>query len=716
MKKLISWIAIFFVLAPNLPIEIVFGDLEVNTFKIKNLDAGSYALNPGDTFSVDMHAYNTLSGAISNVVAKLSFGNNAGFSYTGNDERTRINGEVVTNPIPVSAYDTSAGFSYPITDATHTQIPGGVLFDMSRASNGYVGFSVSPNITTYENSITAGFEAQAEDGAPLIGETVSRVIYANVKPHVTDYYFEKADASSPTNQVQGDRAEMVNFVANVKDYNGCANIGSGTVTANLSALGLSDEEALSYVSCGSDGKTALFKKTGITTTADLGDKTIDSDTVLAKDVDGNKNDPSDPYFSKEDKKAPYVLTIVPPAAPTVVIGSVSNLFVGGPSKQTATVSFSGSQTGETKVTIGGDGNCASGAILQDWSASGSYTAYDTATIDIPAASLADGTNTIFVCERNSAGKIGNASVVLSKDVVAPTISHLAITPASVILNDSKVSYRCDEDGTYQVELGGSSLGGGTLIGSGNVAAGVAVNQTVANGVLANGVNPIAMYCIDKAANLSSMSGSISKAPPTPSMAGMTVTLADNDIDYDGLDGRDFSVTWATNPANGFNYFESYRVFILPSTASFDSANQQFTGVATDSASGTWTGMASVKKDALGNALVSGEYYKACVAIMGTSGMLGGEACSAPALVTADVVAHPIVNSARFTSDTNLELTTNATLDTNLSTQSGALVAVTVGGVTFSGTNVSSVKGSIINVTIPSLGGNLAATGNDLLVS
>lgn len=71
-------------------------------------------------------------------------------------------------------------------------------------------------------------------------------------------------------------------------------------------------------------------------------------------------------------------------------------------------------------------------------------------------------------------------------------------------------------------------------------------------------------------------------------------------------------------------------------------------------------------------------------------------------------------SAKFTSDTNLEITTDATLDTTLSNHSGALISFVKGGSTLYPTSVASVSGTKINLTIPSLG-SISATGSTLIV-
>lgn len=78
------------------------------------------------------------------------------------------------------------------------------------------------------------------------------------------------------------------------------------------------------------------------------------------------------------------------------------------------------------------------------------------------------------------------------------------------------------------------------------------------------------------------------------------------------------------------------------------------------------------------------------------------------------MSHPSVLSARFTSDTNLELTTDATLDTAPLSHSGSLISFVVGSTTYTGVTIASINGTKLNVTIPSLG-NPAATGTGLLV-
>ena len=100
--------------------------------------------------------------------------------------------------------------------------------------------------------------------------------------------------------------------------------------------------------------------------------------------------------------------------------------------------------------------------------------------------------------------------------------------------------------------------------------------------------------------------------------------------------------------------------------------------------------------------------------MGTDGTYGTAGCSTVATLTADAVAHPVITSAQFTTDTNLELTTNATLDTATGSFSGGLITYKIGATTYTGETVTSINAKKLNITIPALG-NLGATGGTLII-
>lgn len=244
---------------------------------------------------------------------------------------------------------------------------------------------------------------------------------------------------------------------------------------------------------------------------------------------------------------------------------------------------------------------------------------------VAATSLADGANLVYACVRNSGGNIGSANVAITKDTTAPTISNNILSPANVVTNDPTVSFKCSENGIYQVEVGGNgTFGNGTLVGSGSATANSTNSQTIANALLALGANTIRYFCQDAASNVGSGSGTVTKTPPTPSMAGQTVSFSDGDTDHDGLDGRDLLFTWNNANAVGFSTFESYRIYLLPASTTFDSATQTRVALLTDKNLSSWTGSSTLTTDSLNSPLVSGANYKMCIVIMGSSGLLGTE--------------------------------------------------------------------------------------------
>ena len=308
----------------------VFADFGLTQFNVNNTTSSSYSFNPGATFSMDIATTNTLSSAITNAYIYVNFGNNNGFSYTGADERSRIYGSTITSPIPTSAYSTGAGIAYQITTSGTPSIAASQTFSFSRMSNNFNAFTVSPNISTYANNVTAWFAGTNASGSVVTGASSSAIFYANVRPHVTSYGFVDANTLQSISSVQGGGNQAFNLVLNVKDYNGCANISNGTVRANLSQLGLSTSEHLAYVSCNSDGKTAVFQETNITTLAATGSYTFNGSHFTATDADGNVNalTDSNTSFSSEDLNTNTTLTVTSASTPSVSILSVGNSIIG----------------------------------------------------------------------------------------------------------------------------------------------------------------------------------------------------------------------------------------------------------------------------------------------------------------------------------------------------------------------------------------------------
>lgn len=161
------------------------------------------------------------------------------------------------------------------------------------------------------------------------------------------------------------------------------------------------------------------------------------------------------------------------------------------------------------------------------------------------------------------GDIGSANTAITKDVVAPIVSLVSVTPASVITTDSSVSFQCNESGTYRVTM--NSLDSGYLATTAN-----ATNtMTLFNSNMSVGTNTITLYCQDAAGNIATNTTfSVSKTLPTPAMTTSGMTLVDNDVEWDGVDGRDLKVTWDSSIGSAFTGFDSYRIYILPTGSAF----------------------------------------------------------------------------------------------------------------------------------------------------
>ncbi len=77
------------------------GDLVISAITFRGNNVTSYAANPGTTFSIGATSSNNLAESIQSVFLQINFGNNAGFAYQGVDQRSRIGGASINNPIPI---------------------------------------------------------------------------------------------------------------------------------------------------------------------------------------------------------------------------------------------------------------------------------------------------------------------------------------------------------------------------------------------------------------------------------------------------------------------------------------------------------------------------------------------------------------------------------------------------------------------------------------
>lgn len=87
----------------------------------------------------------------------------------------------------------------------------------------------------------------------------------------------------------------------------------------------------------------------------------------------------------------------------------------------------------------------------------------------------------------------------------------------------------------------------------------------------------------------------------------------------------------------------------------------------------------------------------------------GNPASATGTLVADIIPHPSVVSASFTSTGNLRVTFDANLKTDTGSHTATGFVYQIGGVTYTGSTISSVSTNILNINIPELP-NTGSTG------
>jgi hypothetical protein len=554
------------------------------------------------------------------------------------------------------------------------------------------------NWSTYENTLSSYFTASWS----YTSDTRNTTIWVNVRPHITDYFFEKTSDTSVTTQVQWSNSESINLVLKVKDYNGCSNISGWSVQADLSSLWLSTSESLTYQSCAWDGITATFKKIWITTNSSIWSYNFDSTKFSATDSDSNSNTISDSNtsFSSEDKTSTLSLNVVASLTPIVNLISLSDSIIWWPEKLTSTLIVTSTSSWSIKAVASWNSSCTTWTVISDWT---SYTENINKSFIIDSSSLNSGSNSITVCLANN-WYTWSLSQSVTKDTTSPYISTLAYT-SNVSLSNSDAKFYCWEDWYFAWEIWWSwSLWTWTWWISWTSTSSWTTNTfTIQNGYLSSWANPFYVYCKDNSSNISYKTWSVTKTIPILSMSGMVLSFWDNDIDNNWLDWRDLSISWQ-KPSWDISNFYSYQLYVLPSNISFSSSsywNNYITYIQnTDTTSYTWT--SNITTDAIWNSLVSWGSYKACVVIRWSDLSYWVEGCSQAATLTSDVVQNPKILSAKFTSNTNLELTTDATLDTNLSSHSWSLISYVYNSTTHIPTSISSVNWTKINLLVQSL--------------
>lgn len=191
--------------------------------------------------------------------------------------------------------------------------------------------------------------------------------------------------------------------------------------------------------------------------------------------------------------------------------------------------------------------------------------------------------------KNAVSDIGSANALLTKDLAPPVISNVVVSPGNVVTNDSSTSFQCNENGTYRVTMNAFDSGYQSAIAS--------TTNTVAlpNANIAVGANTVNIFCKDQAGNETTTTASVSKVAPPPAMTSSGLTLTDNDIAWDGVDGRDLKVTWDSTIGNTYSGFDSYRIYVLPANTALTGS---YLGLVANSGATVWTGSNSIVNDSL----------------------------------------------------------------------------------------------------------------------
>lgn len=707
IKKGISSLVLSTFLIGLFPINSTYAEFNLNDFRINNVNNSQEYFNPWDTFSIDAGTTNAISGDsdINNVRVNIDFQNNQYFSYTWNDQRWRINWVNTVNPFPISSYSSTNWFNWLITSDTVTS---GSTIQISRTSNHFNAFSISWDISTYQNTVEMFFQANRVSDNLLINWTPqTKTFYVNVKPHIIDKYFEKDGTVTTTIKWNG--AEFIDFIVKVKDYNWCSNIDNSQVTADLSPLWLWNSETLNFESCDSDGKTAFFKKSNISTIESLGVKNFSYTNFSITDEDGNQNNPSDSNFSESWETNDINITVESPGAPEITSEGLTDNYIWSDQNTSADFSFSSNQSGNSKISLDSCTQSDSNKIIQDWT---SYSWSTIQTVTISRDILSEWNNSIFVCVDNWLWNTWSYNFNITKDTQNPTIELLSYT-ANITTKDVEISYKCNENGYYKVETQNSW--GTTLIRDyTSILANIETEENLAHSNFELWVNTLYVYCKDEAENEVFQTGSITKHQPTPSMLWEVTSFIDNDIDNNGLDGRDIRIDWNTTVGENFTWFESWRIYLLPSSTSFDAQVHNYIGIIPSSSSGTFISDENLTTDSAWNTLLNQTDYKAYVAIMWTSWELWTQWESPVATLVSDTIQQAQVLSAEFIWDTQLKIYTDTTLDTDVNGHWFSWITFTYNSSSIEVTWVDSIDGQNMVFNIPSLG-YTAATATNLFI-
>lgn len=555
-------------------------ELSFDRFTLNNTTNPLF-LRPGETFKLAA----TLAVKNENATG-LGFELNippSGFNYLGG-AATEVFWVSEITDIPLTKFNPPHDKTAPLTNSGTART--GDHLDIFN-----INLQITPAAQNFENTFTARFFSSTTNSP-----TRERKIFLDIAPHILTAKLSKTT-------LLNNNLDTTNLTVTVQDYNGCSNLDTATVTANLSALGGDPQTALTFLSC--TANQARFQKNNLQTSAAAGRQEI---PLTATDENGNRTNPTDSHFGLNDLSK-IAINIANPKSPQVHNLTASDTLIGGATQQTTTLTWQNLNGGlANKIMLGYSFDCSAGTTLQDWqTGSQSYS--------LAASQLNPGLNIITVCTATTAPRtIGSNFLEITKDTTPATLTKISVTPIHTTYQDISFRWQANERGTYTTSLNAESESAPTIYP--NIRA--KINNRFLNRDLLTNKNTLRLHFTDEAGNRSSLTNSVFKTYSPPPLAWLTLT--DEDNTQEGIDGRDFTVRWGTPK---YSYIESFLIYILPSniTLAHFIANQNLyveSKILSEPQATSWTGPPILQRDSPGNLLEKSE-YQVFVVLLSLSG-------------------------------------------------------------------------------------------------
>ena len=383
------------------------------------------------------------------------------------------------------------------------------------------------------------------------------------------------------------------------------------------------------------------------------------------------------------------------------------------------------------MRVGGN-KCTDGTLVS--SGAINSTAANSIVSIIPASSLSNGGNTVYLCATDLVSNVGLVTASITKDTIPPT-SNISTTFATIVTSQNvTVTWDASEAGTYAVDINGSSLNGGdgtNTVGSYSVGN---IVSTINNSIFLNGSNTIRIKFTDTVGNgpVYSNSVTVTKDFTAPS-APLSVALTDCDAlgntgtpcailgnPKNGVSGRDFYINFVLPTATGsiqeYDIYATLSGQVLTSTSSI--LKRVYQNDITGTSTGIWLDDSTVA-DSNGNAFITngtGTYY-ATIKSFKSNGLYSSGTDSSGSIVSFDSISLPVFSGASFTFNTGITLTYSKSLTGNISLFNATKISSASGCFTMdtsTGTGARSVSGSSVTFAVQPLG-NIARTCTDLII-